>query len=129
MDPSRLLLDSHVLVWLVNQEGRIGEKALEIINAAEMVCVSVASIWELNIKMSLGRMQLPKGFEELIVASGFTELPVTLAHASVVRSINMPHSDPFDKMLLAQTVSENLTLLTADNALLQTVYPTLDATK
>lgn len=127
MAPSRLLLDSHILVWLVNGEKRIGSGTLQKIHQAEIVYISAASVWELNIKAALGQMQLPSGFETLITRSGFVELPVTFAHAKSVRAIKTAHADPFDKMLLAQGLIENLPLITADKVLLSSKYQTIDA--
>lgn len=129
MDLSRLLLDSHVLIWWINGEKALGSDTRQKIDQAEAVYVSAGTIWELNIKTALGQMQLPNNFEALIAHTGFVELPVTFAHAKLIRTIQTSHADPFDKILLAQGLAEGIPLVTADKVLLSSKYQTIDARK
>lgn len=127
MDPSKLLLDSHVLIWLIMGEKFLGSATRQKIDQAGAVYVSAATVWELNIKTARGQIQLPPDFEALIARTGFVELPVTFAHAKLIRTIQTAHADPFDKMLLAQGLAENLPFVTADKVLLSSKYQTIDA--
>lgn len=124
----RLLIDSHVLVWSQFVPDQIGKTASQTLEAADEVLVSLASLWELSIKYSKGRLvhspgQLTMGIGE----SGFTELAVEHRHIVKLPFVALKHGDPFDTMLVAQAMSEDLTLVTADRALLASAYPTLDA--
>lgn len=112
--PVRLLLDTHVFLWWRSDVGRMREAARNGIAAAEAVFVSVASAWEAAIKISLGRLELPSRFETGVVDSGFAKLPITFAHAEAVATLPQHHRDPFDRLLVAQAASENLTLVTHD---------------
>lgn len=89
-----------------------------MIESAEEVFVSAASIWEVAIKVRIGKLEAdPNALILAIGESGFTELPVSAAHAARVSSLAMHHADPFDRLLIAQAVSEPLHLLTADKLL------------
>ena len=114
----RLLLDTHVFVWAVTGNKRLKEPGRAQIVAANEVYVSAASIWEIAIKSTLGRIEgEPSDFAAAISASGFIELPVTPAHAAAVAKLPLRHNDPFDRLLLAQAFTEPLRLLTADTLL------------
>lgn len=122
----RLLLDTHVLLWALENSDRLGDKARSVI-AQGVVFVSAASFWELAIKQSLGKLQFPDNLqfpdklEELVVASGASLVEITAGHALGVASVETPHRDPFDRLLLSQCQIEGLTLVTADAALLGVV--------
>lgn len=114
----RLLLDTHVVYWTFYQQRRLSAKALEIIHGASAIFVSSASIWEMAIKVRLGKMKGdPAELVSLIGQAGFEELPVWSRHALLAAGLPLHHSDPFDRMLLAQAMSEPLHLLTADEEL------------
>lgn len=130
MIPSRVLLDSHVLIWLINQETKLGQRTQRLINEADQVYVSAASIWELSIKAGLGKIKLPDSFEANLIKTGFIELPVNFKHAAVARdsAFKLKHNDPFDRLLVAQATLEGLTLLTADEQLVKAgISAVLDA--
>lgn len=114
----RLLLDTQIYLWFLADSKRLSKKArLEIANADE-VLVSAASIWEASIKAALGKLQVdPPALVEGIQASGFAELPIRAAHGVVAAVLPNHHRDPFDRMLLAQAMSEPMHLLTADATL------------
>jgi PIN domain nuclease of toxin-antitoxin system len=91
-----------------------------LIEGASEVFVSAASVWEAGIKAQLGKLQVdPKTLERQIGASGFWELPITVQHALVASALPRHHGDPFDRMLIAQALSEPLRLLTNDKQLPQ----------
>lgn len=114
----RLLLDTHVFLWCVNNDRRLTKVyRTKILNASE-VYVSSASIWEASIKIKLKK--LDADIDQLmnaITKSGFMELPITALHAAAVFHLSDIHRDPFDRMLIAQAISEPLILLTADKEL------------
>ena len=111
----RLLLDTHIFYWSFYNPEKLSNKAISTIMQAEAVFVSSASIWETAIKIRLGKMDgSPAQLAAEIEASGFQELPVWSRHALLVADLPMHHSDPFDRLLIAQAMSEPLHLLTAD---------------
>ena len=92
---------------------------------AESVWVSAASVWETQIKASLGKLEPPTGLIELVDESGFERLPITFEHASEVGTLPLHHRDPFDRMLVAQARLEGMTLATADATLASYDVPLL----
>jgi PIN domain nuclease of toxin-antitoxin system len=114
----RLLLDTHVLLWALSSPDRLGKKArLEIEDARNDVMFSAASIWEIAIKWALKRLDFTITPGEILaaaIASGFDELPVRSAAAAHVAILPAHHCDPFDRLLVAQAVTEPIILYTAD---------------
>jgi PIN domain nuclease of toxin-antitoxin system len=109
-----VLLDSHFLLWfLAGNRRRIG-KALRIRIETEPAIVSVASLWEIAIKLELGKLEAPDDLPALIQEAGFGILPITIEHAWRVRELPSHHRDPFDRMLIAQAQVEREPILTAD---------------
>ena len=114
---SRILLDTHLLLWAFAAPERLPIRARKRIDVSE-VFVSAASIWEVSIKASLGKIQADASllFAE-IEPAGFTLLPISGDHAVAVGLLPSIHRDPFDRMLVAQARTEPLILLTNDAAL------------
>lgn len=111
----RLLLDTHVFLWSVADSPELPKKAKDAIRDADEVFVSAASLWEISIKVGLGKLKAnPQEFVRAISASGFTELPITALHAAQVETLPEHHKDPFDRLLVAQALTEPMHLLTAD---------------
>lgn len=111
----RLLLDTHIFYWSVYDPRRLSKPARATIMKAEAIFVSAASIWEMAIKVRLGKMAGdPADLAAQIDAAGFQELPIWSRHAQLVANLPLHHSDPFDRLLVAQALSEPLHLLTAD---------------
>jgi PIN domain nuclease of toxin-antitoxin system len=115
----RLLLDTHVLLWALQDSPSLGVDARLKMKRAEAIYVSAASIWEARIKQGIGKLSLPEGFMGAIAASGFTELPVGWEPADQIGEVALPHRDPFDRLLLTQAAQEGLVLATADAVLLK----------
>lgn len=114
----RLLLDTHVFLWCVAGSRSLKLPARQLIASADEVFVSAASIWEAAIKVRLGKLEAdPVALCGAIEASGFLELPVRAAHAAGVARLPMHHTDPFDRLLIAQALAEPLRLVTADATL------------
>lgn len=110
----RLLLDSHVLLWWLVKDRRLADRHRRAIgDPSNFVSVSAASVWELAIKSSLGKLELPDRFAQ-VVAAEFPVIPVELPHAAKVAELPLLHRDPFDRLLVAQCLLEGLTLATVD---------------
>jgi PIN domain nuclease of toxin-antitoxin system len=120
----RLLLDTHIAIWLVNDDPKLSSKIKEIISAVEDgIFVSAASIWEISIKYALqkrNRNIMPFSGAEALEAfqlTGLYLLNVTPTHAAAVDALPSLHGDPFDRLLISQARHESLHLLTCDRAL------------
>lgn len=114
----QVLLDTHVFLWLVSGARRLNKQARATIEGADRVFVSAATIWEIAIKAQLGKMKAD--LDEVIgqiPANGFDELPVYARHAKQLSTLPRHHGDPFDRLLVAQAISETARLLTADHQL------------
>ncbi|SCY42237.1 PIN domain nuclease, a component of toxin-antitoxin system (PIN domain) [Nitrosospira sp. Nl5] len=116
-----LLLDTHVLLWALDKPDRLPEEVRRNIETPDNeVYFSAVSIWEIAIKTSLGRANFPYSPEQIAQAAqetGFIELPVTSSHAAKIIGLPLYHHDPFDRLLIAQTLLMPARLLTADSAL------------
>ena len=112
----RILLDTQVFLWFLGDSRRLSPVGRALVSEAEEVYVSAASIWEVAIKVSIGKLKaVPEDVYQGIDASGFTELPVRAAHATGVAGLPPHHRDPFDRLLIAQALLEPLLLITADS--------------
>ena len=111
-----LLLDTHVVLWWRLDSPRLKRGARDAIATADLVWVSAVSGWEVAIKQGLGKLRLADPFVLMVEASEFGELPVTLRHAERVATLPLHHTDPFDRMLVAQAQVEGATLVTHDRA-------------
>src|ERR1700722_18670116 len=114
----RILLDTHVFLWYIKSDRKLTAKSRAIIQNAVEVYISSASIWEATIKVRLGKLDVKiDDLIEAISSSGFLELSITAEHAAATTRLLDLHRDPFDRILLAQAVTEPLTFLTADELL------------
>jgi PIN domain nuclease of toxin-antitoxin system len=110
-----VLLDSHVLLWFVEgNRSRISRHLQARLEAG--ATVSTASLWEIAIKASIGKLDAPDDLPERVVELGFELLPVSAEHAWGVRALPHHHRDPFDRLLIAQARIERLPVVTADPA-------------
>lgn len=115
-----ILLDTHIYLWHVSDDELLSREAKSLILEAESISVSAASLWEIAIKVKLGKLNA--NLDRLIAemeSSGFRELPVTSRHAAQVAKLPLLHGDPFDRLLVAQAISEPLYLVTTDSQLPQ----------
>lgn len=114
----RLLLDTHILLWWLSDQERLSERAAKAIaDGKSDVVVSVATLWELSIKQSAGKLRIQGELREHLAMQAFSELSVCSNHAYAVRDLPLHHRDPFDRLLVAQAQCEGLTLVTADRQL------------
>lgn len=112
---SRLLLDTHTVLWALAEPERLSEPTRSAIeDARNEVFVSVVSGWEIAIKRAHGKLQAPDDIEAGIAAQGFEPLLITFHHAERAGALPPHHRDPFDRMLIAQAQAEGLTLVTRD---------------
>ena len=115
----RLLLDTHVFLWWVDDAQPLSSRAREAIASAENEClVSVASCWEMAIKARLGKLELPAPMErfapEQLAVNRFQRLEIDFRHVARVAKMPFHHRDPFDRLLAAQALEEGLTFVSAD---------------
>ena len=116
----RLLLDTHIFLWYLAASRKLPKSVLNRIEMADVVYISAASIWEAGIKIKQGRLEANiDDLYEGIASSGFVELPISAIHSVLAANLPEHHRDPFDRMLIAQAMSEPLKLLTADGLLRQ----------
>lgn len=119
----KLLLDTHIILWAAGQPEKLSESARALLTAPEnALFFSVASIWEIVIKRGLGREDFkvdPRRLRKMLVAHGYTELPVDAEHVLTVESLPLLHKDPFDRLLLAQARYEGMLLITVDSSVSQ----------
>lgn len=114
----RILLDTHVFLWYTKSDRKLTANSRVMIQNAVEVYVSSASIWEATIKARLGKLDVKIGdLVKAISSSGFLELSITAEHAAATERLSNLHRDPFDRILLAQAITEPLTFLTADELL------------
>lgn len=113
-----LLLDTHVFLWWLVDDRRLSRQARAAIgDSSVMAFVSAASLWEAEIKTALGRLELDTGIADLareVTGNGFVELPITGRYTRTAATLPSHHHDPFDRMLIAQAMVDDLRLVTAD---------------
>ncbi|SAK69578.1 PilT protein-like protein [Caballeronia fortuita] len=124
----RVLLDTHIYIWRVSRDRRLSAYFRDAIDDAKQVYISAASIWELSIKSARGKLE-PDGERAIdeLQSQPFIVLPVELKHAKAVRNMPHLHRDPFDRVLVAQALTEDLKLLTADRELREYVRQVVPA--
>lgn len=124
----RLLLDTHVLIWLLEDPGKVAEPIRRAVrDDANEKLVSAASIWEAAIKSNLGRLETPEDLAVRSEASGYRPLPIDFRHATAAGALPLHHGDPFDRMLVAQAQIEGLTIATTDSRIARYAVAVLGA--
>lgn len=121
----KLLLDTHLLLWAAGQPKKLSAAARKMLdNPRNELLFSAASLWEIAIKRSLGRDDFrvePRLLRRGLLDNGYSELAILGEHVLAIDGLPLIHKDPFDRILIAQALSEGITLLTADNVVAQ--YP------
>ena len=121
----KLLLDTHLLLWAAGEPSKLSKPARKlIVDLANDLLFSAASLWEIAIKRSLGRPDFrvePRLLRRGLLDNGYLELPITSDHALATETLPPLHKDPFDRILIAQAMVEGITLLTVDTLLAK--YP------
>lgn len=116
----RLLLDTHIFIWWADQPEKLSHAALSALeDEANELLLSVASVWEMQTKIQLGKLKLSLPLKDLIKnqqeTNDITVSPVALTHVLALDALPFHHKDPFDRLLIAQSIEEDLTLVTADS--------------
>jgi PIN domain nuclease of toxin-antitoxin system len=116
---NHLLLDSHILLWLIEPgTGHLTAKTRDMVASANNAYVSIVSVWEIAIKAAKGQIGIDLSLLfAAIDAAGLRELPLKREHIQILRGLSFHHRDPFDRMLIAQAIAEPLHLLTRDEKL------------
>lgn len=116
----KLLLDTHIFIWWADQPERLSPAALSALqDETNELVLSVASVWEMQIKMQLGKLKLSLPLKEIIQnqqeTNDLTISPVALPHVLALDALPFHHKDPFDRLLIAQSIAEGFTIVTADS--------------
>ena len=113
----KILIDTHVLLWGIQDEAKVSTRARELLPASE-VWISVASLWEIITKVQIGKLTLPTPVGDYLASklkmNGVSVLPLTFAHVRRLEGIPLHHRDPFDRILIAQSLQERLPVITSD---------------
>jgi PIN domain nuclease of toxin-antitoxin system len=120
-----LLLDTHILLWWLSGSRRLHAAARKTIADSARAYVSAATVWEIAIKIALGKLEFRGDMVEQLAANNLLPLVVTVPHALVAGALPAHHGDPFDRMLVAQAKIESLTLMTQDVRLREYDVPVL----
>ena len=116
------------MIWWLSDSARLQSATRDIlISPDNELFLSAVTVWELNMKIAKGKLRLAENYAERLLNDGMEELPVTVRHASVLKKLPPLHGDPFDRMLIAQTITEGLILMTNDRIILQYDVPTIKA--
>ena len=122
----RLLLDSHIAFWSLTDPDKLGDDCRERIeDGNNIVFVSSATVWELRLKWSRGKLTLPEEFESKLWETGFAELKISWSHATRTSRLPDIHQDPFDRILIAQALEDDLVLVTRDGMIQKYEVPLL----
>jgi PIN domain nuclease of toxin-antitoxin system len=114
----KLLLDTHAALWWLSDDARFGTTAANLMaNASSQVLLSATVVWEVAIKRSLGKLDAPGDFAVTLLGAGAQALPVSIDHVGAVGELPWHHRDPFDRLLIAQAISEQAVLVSNDQVL------------
>jgi PIN domain nuclease of toxin-antitoxin system len=111
----KLLLDTHILIWWLSQEERLSQAEIDLITDSDnFIFVSAATAWEIAVKKMIGKLEAPDDLPAALAINNFLELPITIEHSQKLYQLPLHHNDPFDRIMVAQAMSENLTFMTRD---------------
>ena len=114
----KIILDTHTFLWFINDSPELSNSAAELIESDVDLWISIASLWEISIKVNLNKLDLPDDYEKFIphqIAMNNIEiLPVNLQHLIVLTKLPLHHRDPFDRLLIAQAISEEVPIISVD---------------
>jgi PIN domain nuclease of toxin-antitoxin system len=111
----KLLLDTHILIWWLSQDRRLSQLETDIITEPDnLIFVSAATAWEIAVKKMIGKLEAPDDLPAALAANNFLELPITIDHSQKLYQLPLHHHDPFDRIMVAQAISEDLIFMTRD---------------
>ena len=116
----KLLLDTHALIWFISGDNRLGEQAKEaFLNSDNKLYFSKASLWEMTIKISLGKLVLSENWlaaiEKEMISNGIQWLEIEIDHCKTLADLHFNHRDPFDRLLISQAISETMAIISIDS--------------
>lgn len=115
-----LLLDTHAFLWFVNDDSRLSANAKSLLESNVDLLLSIASVWEIAIKVGIGKLALPGSFDRFIphqlALNDIQLLPLQLTHLNQLVTLPLHHRDPFDRLLIAQAMQEQIPIVSIDNA-------------
>ena len=124
----KLLLDANAFIWAYARPTELSPAARRALNGvANDRLVSIASLWEIAIKMSIGKLAFAENLTQALDDIAATSLPITLVHVARVRSLPFHHRDPFDRMMIAQAMEEGMTIVARDRRVVPYGVPVLMA--
>jgi PIN domain nuclease of toxin-antitoxin system len=111
----KLLLDTHILIWWLSEASRLSQTEIDLITDADnFIFVSAATAWEIAVKKMIGKLEAPNDLPAALGINNFLELPITIEHSQKLYQLPLHHNDPFDRIMVAQAMSEDLTFMTRD---------------
>jgi len=114
---SQFLLDTHTFIWLTEDSPNLPDDLRAMIDAADLVYVSIASLWEISIKLKLGKLSLQQSYESIgktVVSSDILLLPIAFEDTAQLLNLPLYHNDPFDRILIAQAINHSLVIISTD---------------
>lgn len=116
----KLLLDTHTFLWFVDDHPRLSAPAKALLESDADLLLGIASLWEIAIKVSIGKLTLAQPYDTFIsqqlATNAIEVLPISLAHLNIVSKLHFHHRDPFDRLLIAQAMTESLPIISVDTA-------------
>jgi len=117
---AKYLLDTHIFLWWMSDAEQLSQEVFDIIsNGSNQIYISSATIWEIAIKEALGKLEVDADLDHAIEENGFVELKVSAICANATKKLEQIHRDPFDRMLIAQAIEGDMTLITVDGYIVQ----------
>jgi PIN domain nuclease of toxin-antitoxin system len=114
----KILIDTHIFLWFINNDPQLNSTAKTLLESDVELLLSVASLWEIAIKVSTGKMTLPKPFEifipEQLQQNEIAILPIEMDHLTYITTLAFHHRDPFDRLLIAQSIVEGISIVSMD---------------
>lgn len=114
----KILIDTHTFLWFINDSQNLSINAVDLLEAEPDIWISIASLWEIAIKVNIGKLTLPdvygKFIPEQISRNRIKVMTVTIEHLTIVSQLPLHHRDPFDRLLISQAISENIPIISAD---------------
>lgn len=124
------LLDTHAFLWWLENSPRFGDRCRSIIaNPLNEIYLSTASLWEISLKKTIGKLKAPGNLEQISKEKGFLPLVITLTDGEVVETLPSYHKDPFDRILIVQALNNKLTLVTEDKKFVRYKVKTVSVSK
>jgi PIN domain nuclease of toxin-antitoxin system len=116
----RILIDTHIFLWFINNDPQLSPTTKKLLESDVELLLSVASLWEIAVKVSTGKMTLPKPFEifipEQLQQNEIAILPIEIDHVTYITTLAFHHRDPFDRLLIAQSIVEGIPIVSVDGA-------------